>query len=148
MQGHIKSIGNLFVDIIIFNVCENGFFIRVIRILGISVEPYFSVFVFAVLVQRQQYDIVLGLYGENGNDGTVDNSAVFQLQLGGRVFIFIAFFFTHGNPPDMFIGCNSTLFLYYNRLRIFLQCLFFLHLQTIIKMDKETVSDRKLEDGV
>ncbi len=48
------------------------------RILGISVEPYFSVFVFAVLVQRQQYDIVLGLYGENGNDGTVDNSAVFS----------------------------------------------------------------------
>ena len=58
---------------------------------------------------------------------------IFQLQLNGHFFIFIAFFFTHGNPPVMFIGCNSTLFLYYNRLRIFLQCLFLLRLPTIIK---------------
>lgn len=46
----------------------------------------------------------------------------------------------------MFIGCNSTLFLYYNRLRIFCNACFS-YIQTIIKMDKETVSD-KLEDGV
>ena len=38
------------------------------------------------------------------------------------------------------IGCNSILFPYYNRLRIFLQCLFFLRLQTIIKNEKKTVN--------
>lgn len=30
---------------------------------------------------------------------TVYDSAIFQLQLNGHFFIFIAFIFTHGNPP-------------------------------------------------